>query len=1221
MRDAAKKEPPDQWARHRITEVLDANFLVEAGAGSGKTTSLVDRMVALVRLGVCKVDEIAAVTFTRKAAAELRQRFQVELEQAGRRVRDESQRTNIEGALQNLDGAFLGTIHSFCAKLLRERPLEAGLDPDFRELSETEAVHLQRTFWLDYLERLGADGDPQLRRLEKRGLRPEQLEKLYEKLVANPDVDFGAKAEPPPDEGQVAAVRADLDTLLDRAEELLPSQEPEKGWDPFAKKVRTLLYLRRSFGWDDRVAFFDALAKLYDSKARPTQNRWSSHSHGRFQAKLLGEAFHEFGKPEGPAGRLVQDWWAYRYPVAVAFAKGAADAYARERKELGLLTFQDDLVLAAELLRSSPATRRDLGRRYRRLLVDEFQDTDPLQAEIIFLLASEPAGEDDDWTRARPRPGALFVVGDPKQSIYRFRRADIALYESVKRRFEEFGEVLRLEANFRSLTCIEKVVKGVFDSEQMFPARDKPSQAAFAPLLAQRSPAVGCGPGVLRSYPIFGKTQDQAAEDDARFIAAHVAERVASGERKPGDFMVLTRLRKHLALYARMLEEWSLPVQVSGAGVDFEDKLSAFLLLLKCMADPAHQVRVLGALVGPFFGITLDEIVAYREAGGWLEVNRPPRLRDGVAAGLGGGPGDARAANVVEALDKLHGWWERARREPADVTAERLAAETGLFPLAAAGSLGQLRAGALVYLLDAVRAKALEGNASLAGAVEAMETALEWDDAMVSLVPGRGNAVRVMNLHQAKGLEEKVVFLGSPFGEHNRTPSMRVERGDDGVARGAMPVLERQGRRKVEVIAKPRTWEEDEKAEVAFELAERVRLLYVAATRAKDELWVARWEKRPKLAGKSPWARVERWIGDEAAREAGTAGDGGPGAVPVADLVADAVFGVRGPDGLDDGRAGAVGDARAVAARQGMIARQEAPQSEELDPTTDLTERVAAAEAAVKDAGTPTYKLETVTNRARASGPGNSNIADSGFADNKSVANKVDAGGAAADEAGAASASVVGSQRFAVTEARPLSGGAEWGTIVHAMLAAVEEGEEGDVLAARARNLLVKHGRTLDVAGNPKELDALLALVADVSRSEVWARAMASRERRTEVPFAVAPRGASGLGSADQPAVAERPAVADQPAMAEQPAVADQPAMASQPAVLEGVIDLVFREADGWVVADYKTDTGADPKFPARVPEYRRQVDIYADCWERITGETVKERLLVFTAQGRVESW
>lgn len=1155
MGDHGKRpEPPDQEIRLRCKKQLDRNFLVEAGAGSGKTTSLVDRMVALVCQNACKVEEVAAVTFTRKAAAELRQRFQLQLECAAQRPNlDDTRRTRIRDALQNLDRAFLGTIHSFCAKLLRERPLEAGLDPGFREVAETEAIRLRKKFWVGYLERLAADGNPRLKELDDLGLKPGQLEHLFAKLVENPDVDFGAERVPPPDDVQVATVRAELDALLDRAAALLPSKEPADGWDPLAKRVRTLLYQRRSFGWDDQLAFFDAMANLYDFKASLVQKRWSSDPAVKAQVKQLGQDFRQFGEPTGPVGKLIKAWWAYRYPIAVGFAAGAAQAFAEERKELGLVTFQDDLVLAAALLRDNPATRRDLGRRYRRLLVDEFQDTDPLQAEIVFLLASDPS-TGNDWARVRPRPGALFVVGDPKQSIYRFRRADIALYNFVKRRFDEFGEVLRLEANFRSLKCIEQVVKGVFDSEEMLPARDQPKQAAFAPLRVQRGRATGHGPGLIRSYAVTGRTNDEVAEDDARFIAAHVAEQVALGRRKAGDFMILTRNRHHLALYARVLEEWNLPVEVSGAGVEFEDKLAAFLLLFRCMADPAHQVHVLGVLTGPFFGITLDEIVAYCDAGGWLAANQRPRLREDTVQ-------DHRVDVVVQALEKLHDWWRLARREPADVTAERLAALTGIFPLAAAGPLGQLRAGALVYLLDAVRAQALEGDASLTGAVEAMETALEWRDAVVSLVPGRGNAVKVMNLHQAKGLEAPVVFLGSPFGEKASKPSMRVVRGEDGVARGTMQVGE-MGHNHVKVIAQPETWEEDKKIETEFEEAEKTRLLYVAATRAKDELWVARWSDAPR-SNKSPWAPVEEWITQEARREADDAGDG-------------------------------TGEGQ-VAARVEYVARPAPPGSEVLDAETELDVAVEEAESAVAGAGTPSYRLTTATGEARgeASDDGEdtrTGVVTAGAPDTDAAAPDIDALAPDIDAAAPATDTATpdsDSQPAPSRSRRPAPGGFEWGKIVHEMLSAIEEGEAAEVLKARARNLLVHHDRPRDAHGHPKEITRLLEHVDAVTNSEVWARAIGSPERYTEMPFAV-----------------RRPSRPDDP-----------------PVVREGVIDLVFREDGGWVVADYKTDSGKDPGFADRVPEYKRQVDIYAECWEEITGDAVVERMLVFTAQKRAESW
>ena len=395
-------------------------------------------------------------------------------------------------------------------------------------------------------------------------------------------------------------------------------------------------------------------------------------------------------------------------PRAVGVARSAAEAFARQRKERGEINFQDLLVLTAALLREDTRARDDLGRRYTRILVDEFQDTDPLQAEILLLLASDP-DEGDDWREVVPRPGALFVVGDPKQSIYRFRRADIALYEIVRKRFEDFGDVLLLEANFRSLPAIEALVRGVFDEESRFPDEDSDRQAAFAPLLTQRDD----GPGLLAVYGVEGRRQDAIAHDEAERIAAAIAKRVEIGNREPGDFLILTRTRKYLSVYARALEDRNLPVDVSGAGVGFEDELAALLLLFRCLEDPSHQTRVLGVLTGPLFGITLDRLVAYRDGGGRFTINRPTEGDDEVSG----------------AINVLHGWWKRALREPADVTAERLIRETGLFPLAAAGKLGELRAGALAYLLNAVRARALEGDTSIAGAVDALEAALDWEDA------------------------------------------------------------------------------------------------------------------------------------------------------------------------------------------------------------------------------------------------------------------------------------------------------------------------------------------------------------------------------------------------------------------------------------------------------------------------------------------------------------
>ena len=1083
---------PDEATRDRIREDLQRNLLVEAGAGSGKTTSLIDRMVALVRRGACTVDRIAAVTFTRKAAAELRQKFQERLEQvvAGLPL-EHPDLPALETAIRDIDHAFLGTIHSFCARLLRERPLEAGLDPGFREVLESESERMQREFWVEFLERLATDGDPRLEELERLGIEPDRLEGCFREMVEHPDVDFGFERVEPPDEVEVQAVRARFDELLDNAGELMRGRNPPDGWDDFGQRVRTLLYWRRSLDWSDQSVFFDALARIHLKKGGLVQKRWSDNAAGKARAKELFRDFVAFAAEGGPVDKVLRDWWAYRYPVAIGVARSAAEAFARQRKERGEINFQDLLVLTAALLRDDPRARADLGRRYPRVLVDEFQDTDPLQAEILLLLASDPEGG-DDWREVVPRPGALFVVGDPKQSIYRFRRADIALYEVVKKRFEAFGDVLLLEANFRSLPAIETLVQGVFDREDRFPEEDSDRQAAFAPLRTQRDD----GPGLLAVYAVEGRRQDEIVQDEAERIATAIAQRVETGNRDPGDFLILTRTRKFLSVYARALEDRNLPVDVSGVGVGFEDELAALLLLFRCLEDPAHQTRVLGVLTGPLFGITLDRLVAYRDGGGRFEINRAAEGED----------------EVSDAINVLHGWWKRALREPADVTAERLIAETGLLPLAAAGKLGELRAGALAYLLNAVRARALEGDTSIAGAVDALETALDWEDAEAPLVPGRGDSVRVMNLHRAKGLEASVVFLAAPFGKKDWPARMRVARDDTGMAKGTIPVTVTRGY-STEIIAQPATWELDQHVEQEFEEAERVRLLYVAATRAKDELWIARGEG---LFGTSPWEALEDWVAGEATAEAG---------------------GV---------------------ARMEDLRREDAPEPDILDAGTDLGGAMAAMEATSARTRKVTYRLETVTGRAKGVGQAVPSAPDPS----------------------------VSTEDFTRSPLDPASGGFEWGSVVHAVLSAAGEGMRGDALAHLARDLLVEFERPVDATGAPTELQTLLALVDAVRGSAVWHRAMESSERYTEVPFAV--NLAADEGGRD---------------------------------VLEGVIDLVFRENGHWVVADYKTDSGEDPEFKERVGRYRAQVDLYAECWERVTGEVVGERVLVFTAQGRVEGW
>jgi ATP-dependent helicase/nuclease subunit A len=1163
---------PDESARQRIAADLDANILVEAGAGSGKTTALVGRLVALIASGTATVDEIAAVTFTRKAAAELRERFQAGIEERLRGERsasvpDDLAIDRLRQSLDEIDRAFIGTIHSFCGRLLKERPLEVGLDPGFQELPVEERLGLRRRFWESYLERLARDSDPILEDLARAGLKPTSLFGLFDSVVENPDTDFPAEESRPPSVADVGPIRAELEEIVERGRELMHEMPPAKGWDSLQKKIRQLHFERDVTGWTEPTDLFGAVALLCKPGPRghtTTLKNWRDAA----MARSLRDRADAFGVGDTPAQRLVDRWYAHRYALAIRLGRAAAEAFAAHRIRIGKLDFQDLLVLAARLLRTRPDVRRQLGRRYARVLVDEFQDTDPLQAEIMLLLSSDPDERDTpaegegaegppaeaDWRVAEPRPGALFVVGDPKQSIYRFRRADIELYGLVKDRFADFGEVVTLSTNFRSRPQIGDLVNGLFDGPGFFPAEATREQAAFEPLKTRPPGGPVPAEGVF-TYEIApeGSNKEAAAADDAQRIATWIRDRVDAGERSPADFLILTRDRGQIAAYARALEAYALPMQVTGAGIGVEEELHELQVVLECMIDPTNPVKVLSTLVGLFFGFDYERLVAHRLDGGSLDVMWP---------GARGHP------EVIEALAILHIWWRASSAEPADVFVGRLAARLGLLPYAAAGELGTLRAGAVLYALDAVRAAALGGDSSLPGAIDALGAALDLKEAEAPLEPGRADAVRLMNLHQAKGLEGTVVVLANPTAHQPRAPDLHLTRSASGVAEGFLRVTgSAAGYRSAPDLARPERWPERQAAEERFGTAEEVRLLYVAVTRAREELVVARWTEG---RGTSPWAALDPWLDGHAQR------------LPL--------------------------EPRAPAIRPAAAVR-----------TEEVREAVEAAEASLAARRVPTFRHTTVTSVTKESN------------------GESDAQGGRTPRPWSGGS----------TEGSASLRGYAWGSAVHGALAAAAGAAGEEALRSACRDLLVAHGRPLDDHGEPTELRELVELVGAVRASELWARAEAADQSLAEVAFAIPglARRAHTPARSDTPSRAVEPTVRRQldlfgastdddgppgpPGASTRRARADVdrappediPDADGGVTVLEGVVDLAFREADGWVIADYKTDVGTDPDFVERSKAYRRQVDLYAEAWSRLTGEPVKERVLFYTTQRRIETW
>lgn len=836
----------DAEARDRIIDDLDTTFLVEAGAGSGKTTSLVNRMVSLVKSGKADIQQIAAITFTRKASSELKSRFQVALEKAVKECIVEEERTRLENGLANMNLCFMGTIHSFCGRLLRERPLEARLDPGFHEMEEDEDTEFRNRCWDDYLMDLQVRGDlDELNVLKTMGINVEDLRTVYHNVSAYPDVTIAMVDVERPDFDRV---RNSLFAMIDRALNYIPTYEPDGDWDSLQKAFLDTKRQRAYKDFTDDLELIRLLETNFDKSLKVTQNRWTDKPF----AKDMIEEYADWRN--GVFLPFMRQWKEYKYPHVIRFVQPAALYCRKRRQELGALNFQDLLMKATEMLRDSEEVRRYFKQRYTRLFVDEFQDTDPIQAEMMFLLSGTDVTE-SNWMKIVPEAGSLFIVGDPKQSIYRFRRADIATYNFVKGRIAEHGQVLELNVNFRSVDAIGHFVNSHFQT--CFPDVETVQQAKFVPLATRmENPKTTFGVHTL-TYPKSLSNKENVATADAERIASWIrwacngnvdihtydAEGHITGQRpvQPGDFMILTWGKALLHLYGQSLEERGIPSQVVDSQETYVE-LHDLAMLAECLADPTDKVALLAVLRGIFFGISDNCLYHYKREGHSFSLFHLPETDEVSEV----------ARPVREALQVLFSYYQWTREYTALSAFEQILLDTGYIPYTAVQQGGTLRGGMITSLLQYLHGQ-LVGASNWTHLANVL---LELDNhgtfGSSSLYPGRTQVVRIMNLHKAKGLEAPIVFLACPCGFTDHDATNHVDR-SEADSKGYFSVTKTEGFKRV-VLAQPKDWETWAAKERTFLTAERNRLLYVATTRARQMLIVSQWED---TAAKDPWSPLQ----------------------------------------------------------------------------------------------------------------------------------------------------------------------------------------------------------------------------------------------------------------------------------------------------------------------------------------------------------------------------
>jgi ATP-dependent helicase/nuclease subunit A len=799
----------DDRTRERVRGDLQSALALEAGAGTGKTTRLVERVLALLESGV-PVSRLVVVTFLREAAEEMRVRLRQELEPRSAGW--------AQAALAELPGAAIGTIHSFAQRLLSQEALAAGWDSASRVLEEGEAEDLARRHFRHWLEEAVRADPASLVDLRRLGLRigAADLYALASRLPVGARVPAAPEAPGP---GAAAALTAALERALETLDAVRTEcADPEDG----ALAARPLLHdaLDELATWQGDDLPFAAAALALPAAGKGNRKNWRSAAALKRLKEDLGAAVEaQRALRQAVGAAVVARLLAWLAPYA-AWA-------AAERAAAAVATFDDLLRRGVALLEADAGARGRVEARYDAVLVDEFQDTDPLQARLLDLVGGAPTDA------AAGKVARRFVVGDPKQAIYGFRGADVDTYLAVAATFPPGGR-LPLVDNHRALTPLLEVPNRVCAPLMA------DGSVAYRPLVGGRGETGPAAPPplqVLRAEASDEENLDASAvrAREAELVARHLRGaldapwRIEGRALAPGDIAILFASRTAYPEYMEALTRYRLPFRAEREKNLWQRRIPRDLgRILLALARPDDRLAVTSALRTSLIGVSDQALWQHVRGSGRLSLRAP------------GGP---HADPILErALLAL----AAAAAPTAGRPSERLLALIETLDLAAAAALDDGAAGVteLGRALESVRL--LEGTESGGEALARVAAALAdvgYERGQGDLpVPAPaaepsppGGEIRLMTVHEAKGNEFGVIVLGDGWGEppsvgeklligaRDRTVDLRL----------AAPLSWGRGAHVGTARAEARHLEEK-----AAERAEQVRLLYVALTRARDVLVV-----------------------------------------------------------------------------------------------------------------------------------------------------------------------------------------------------------------------------------------------------------------------------------------------------------------------------------------------------------------------------------------------
>jgi len=790
--------------QRRAVERRDASLLVRAGAGTGKTTVLVERFVEAVTEDGAEVEQVLAITFTEKAAAEMKSRVRRRFLKLGRR----------EDA-RAAESAWVSTIHGLCSRILRAHALSAGVDPDFRVLDEVDAERLATDAFDGALEEFMGVGDTE--RVEMvAAYTPDRLRDMVRTAYSHlrsrgerhPRLEETLPPQPAGEADRLeAAARAALTELavapggvtVERAVESIDSRSEIKG------KAKAL---------DTHTCeeYREALAAYRTLEVAEREHR--DHTMLRVLLELYGER------------------------------------YAGSKRERSALDFEDLELVARDLLAGDEGLREAYSSRFEHVLVDEFQDTNRLQNQLLGLLSR----------------GNLFRVGDENQSIYRFRNADVSVFREHWRDAQQAGRAESITVNFRSRGEVLDAIDLAFErtwGDSFEPLREAPGSREPA------SPVEPCvdllvvdrGRDAWKEFTEQGDPFGEALHGapawraaEARLLAKRVDELTRGGPWSYGDVVLLFRATTAMGLFERALDERGIPVHVvGGRGYWGQQQVADLRHWLAALANPLDGLALYSVLASPLAGLSLDALAliglyARRSRWDpWRMVREPP---EELARSL---PGPDRP-KLRAFVDRF----EAERRIVGQVSLEtlidRAVTSTGYDRHLLALPGGTRRMANVRKLMRMARQYEVDEGRDLRGFIDAVaeRDVIQAREGEAPLEAEALDAVRMMTVHRAKGLEFPVVCLAD-LGKDGRDDDGQLRISEDGsvglrlanLGGGAV-----DSTKLAEIKAEGKRAAEEEER----------RIFYVAVTRAQEHLVLSGATDLAKRPEPAELSEPMRWI-------------------------------------------------------------------------------------------------------------------------------------------------------------------------------------------------------------------------------------------------------------------------------------------------------------------------------------------------------------------------